>query len=161
MRGNTEQLAVLLRPVTEAIHPPESMKRKRRTDAALQDDGRVSPYALSGAIHHAAQWFVSGTRSVADNIGMEYRVPADGRLERFDVRLKTAPSGADFKCRLNRNGIAIGTATIAAGATTGGIALNEACNAGDILTIDVTQVGSGTAGANLSAACTHREERGM
>ena len=160
MRGNTERLAVALRPLVEAVHPPEAIKRFRRTDAAITDDGRVSSYALRGSIRHAAQWYISGARSVANNISMEYRVPADGRIERFDVLLKTAPTGADFKCRLNRNGIAMGTATIEAGETSGGIPINEACSAGDILTIDVTQVGSGTAGSSLSAFATHREEGG-
>lgn len=159
MPGATERLAVVFRPVAETIHPPESMKRKRRTDAALGADGRVSPYALRGAIHHAARWYIAGTLSVGNNLGEEIRIQADGRLDRLDVRVKTAPTGNDLKVRLRRANAAAATVTIPAGEQSAGIPLGALCSAGDILTIDVTQIGSGTAGANLSVCVTYREER--
>lgn len=50
MRGNTERLAAILRPITEAIHPPESMRRIRRINAALDEEGRATEYALASSI---------------------------------------------------------------------------------------------------------------
>lgn len=160
-RGKTEILAAIFKPAIRAIHPPERMQRARRVEAAITEDGRVSDYALSGMLGHlVATWFISGTQSVANTVGMEYRVGADGVIERFDIRVKTAPTGQALKVRINRNGVALVTATIAAGSTSTGLPVNAACNAGDVLTIDVTQVGSGTAGSSLTASATMREERG-
>lgn len=156
----TEHLAQKLMPAVRAMHPPAAMRRARRVEAAIDDEGRLSDYGARTALAMSAlTWFTGGARSVANNISTEFRVPTDGRIERFDIRLKTGPSGSAFKCRLNRNGVAIATATIADGAIAGGVVLSEACNAGDILTIDVTQVGSGTAGSNLTASASYREER--
>lgn len=160
-RGNTERLAAMLRPVARAIHRPEDIRRQRRVDAAITDDGRASGYALAGSLGRlAATWYVAGTLAVTTNAGLEYRVPADGVIERFDCSVKTAPTGQAVKVRLRRSGQTVATATIPAGAKTGGTAVLAACSAGDVLTIDVAQVGSGTAGANLSVTCAHREERG-
>jgi hypothetical protein len=159
MRGNTEGLAALLRPAMEALLPRQDAGRARRADAALQDDGKISPYALRGAIHHAARWYVAGTLSTGNNLGEEVRIQADGALERLDVRVKTAPTGADLKVRLRRANVTAATVTIPAGETSAGVVLGAGCSAGDVLTIDVTQVGSGVAGANLSVCVTHREER--
>ena len=160
MRGSTERLATILAPAIAALNPPAEMKRKRRVDAAITDEGKASDHALSGSLgHFAASWYLSGTLATGNNLSSEYRVPADGVLERFDCRVKTAPTGADLKARLRLAGTAIATVVIAAGTTTGGVPVNQAVSAGDVLTIDVTQVGATVAGANLSAAATIREER--
>ncbi len=50
MRGNTERLAAMLRPIAEAIHPPESMRRVRRINAALDEEGRATEYALASSL---------------------------------------------------------------------------------------------------------------
>jgi hypothetical protein len=155
------QLAAILAPAVRAIHPPESMQRMRRTDLAVGDDGRATPYALGASLGHlVASWYISGALTVAANQNMQYRIAADGVIERFDVNVKTAPTGADLVAQLNLNGVSLGTATIADGETSGYLALDEACLAGDLLTIDITQIGSTVAGSNLSATATYREERG-
>lgn len=155
-----EARAAKLKGVVRRMHPPSAMKRMRKVDGALDDEGRISPYAVSKALsRHTIPFYTSGTLSVTTTSGMEYRVSADGVIERLDIRVKTAPTGQSLKVRLNRNGIALSTAEIVAGAKTAGLRINAACSAGDILTIDITQVGSGTAGSSLSAMVAYREER--
>jgi hypothetical protein len=161
MGHNKGALASMLAPAIEAIHPPEAMKRQRRTDLAIGQDGRATVYALGSSLGHlVASWYLTGSQVVGNTQNIEHRIAADGTLERFDVKVKTAPVGADLKIRLNQNGISLGTATITDGELIGSLSLDEACNAGDLLTIDVTQIGSTTAGSNLSAFATYREERG-
>lgn len=160
MGANTQRLAAILKPAVRAMAPPDEMSRKRRVDLAVGEDGRATPYAVSGVLgHNVAQWFISGTLATGNTQGIQYRVPADGVLERFDAIVKTAPTGADLLVRLRQAGHALVTVTIPAGTTSAGIGVNQAVSAGDILTLDITQVGSSVAGSNLSAFATCREER--
>lgn len=160
MRGNTERIAALLAPAIRAIHTPEAVRRAKRVEAAIADDGSLSDYAANSSLGHGvATWYISGTIATGNQQGMIFRVPADGRITRFDLNIKTAPTGADLKVRLRRNNIVMTTATIPASSTSGGFAVNLAINAGNTLTIDVTQVGSSVAGSNLTISVTYREER--
>lgn len=157
---STERLATILAPVARAIHPPEAIRRMKRAEAAIADDGSLSDYAVNTAQSpQILTWFISGTLAVANTQGPQFRVPFDGILLRLDLQVKTAPTGADLRVRIRSNTHVITTVTINAGDTTGGLVLNRAVNAGDVLTIDITQIGSGTAGANLSACASIREER--
>lgn len=74
-----------------------------------------------------------------------------GTLGTFDMYVKTAPAGAALNVQINKNGSSIGTGTIADGATSGtGQALSSTSfSAGDYLTVDITQIGSSTAGEDL------------
>jgi hypothetical protein len=148
-------------PALRAIHPPDAMQRMRRTDLAVGNDGRATPYALGASLGHlSTDWYISGTLATGTAQNKQARIVADGVIERLDITVKTAPTGADLIVQLNQNGVALGTATIAAGDTSGFLALDEPCLAGDLLTLDITQVGSTVAGSNLTATVTYREERG-
>ena len=74
-----------------------------------------------------------------------------GTFGTFDMYVKTAPAGAALTVRINKNGSSIGTGTIADGATSGlGQSLSPTSfSAGDYLTVDITQIGSSTAGEDL------------
>ena len=74
-----------------------------------------------------------------------------GTFGTFDMYVKTAPSGAALTVTVNKNGSSIGTGTIADGATSGlGQSLSPTSfSAGDYLTVDITQIGSSTAGEDL------------
>jgi len=74
-----------------------------------------------------------------------------GTFGTFDMYVKTAPAGAALNVQINKNGSSIGTGTIADGATSGtGQALSPTSfSAGDYLTVDITQIGSSTAGEDL------------
>jgi len=74
-----------------------------------------------------------------------------GTFGTFDMYVKTAPSGAALTVTVKKNGSSIGTGTIADGATSGtGQSLSPTSfSAGDYLTVDITQIGSSTAGEDL------------
>ena len=74
-----------------------------------------------------------------------------GTFGTFDMYVKTAPVGAALNVQINKNAISIGTGTIADGANSGtGQALSSTSfSAGDYLTVDITQIGSSTAGEDL------------
>lgn len=157
----TNSLAAILAPAVRAIHTPEAMQRLRRVDLAVTDDGRSSDYALPTLIGHlVADWYIVGTLVVGTTQNKQYRIAVDGTIERFDLNVKIAPVGADLIAQLNQNGVSLGTATIADGTLAGSLALDAPCVAGDLLTIDITQIGSTVAGSSLSAFATYREERG-
>ena len=74
-----------------------------------------------------------------------------GTFGSFDMYVKTAPVGADLTVTINKNGSSIGTGTISAGATsgTGQTLSSTSFSSGDYLTVDITQIGSSTAGEDL------------
>jgi hypothetical protein len=96
---------------------------------------------------------VSGNVSVASNVyPTGYTMGAGGTLTELRSYLETAPVGAAVTVVWKVNGSAIGTVTIPAGQTSGLLDLSLASNASDVLTWDVTSIGSTTAGANLHAS---------
>lgn len=71
-------------------------------------------------------------------------------LNAVDAYVETAPVGAAAIFTLKKNGTSIGTLTIADGdSTVTDTSFNESLVRGDYLTVDITQIGSGTAGADL------------
>lgn len=93
----------------------------------------------------------AGTVSVANNVTSIVVVPKSGFLTKIYAQVKTAPTGASLNIRVNKNGVSATTLNIAAGATTAnatGLSISFA--AGDYFTLDITQIGSGVAGADLT-----------
>jgi len=78
-------------------------------------------------------------------------LPRTGTLGTFDMFVATAPVGADLTVTINKNGSSIGTGTISDGATssTGQTLSSTSFSSGDYLTVDITQIGSSTAGEDL------------
>jgi len=78
-------------------------------------------------------------------------LPRTGTLGTFDMFVATAPVGADLTVTINKNGSSIGTGTISDGASsgTGQTLSSTSFVSGDYLTVDITQIGSSTAGEDL------------
>lgn len=94
----------------------------------------------------------AGTASVADNVlPPGVRIGYALTLTDFYLRAGTAPTGSALTVEVNLNGVLVATVTIAAGATSGSL-LGQAIAvaAGDVLTFDITAVGSTTPGADLA-----------
>ena len=69
--------------------------------------------------------------------------------------VKTAPSGAALNLALLQNGTSLQTFSIAADTTTGSsTGLTHSISAGDYFTVNITQVGSSTAGEELYVVFT-------
>jgi hypothetical protein len=105
-----------------------------------------------------ATWFYMGTLIIGTNTSAEfvYRGPT-GTIKRADARVKTAPTGANIICDINKNGASIWTTqanrvTIAAGAASGTQTTFDitTISDGDVLTMDVDQVGATIAGVSLT-----------
>lgn len=80
-----------------------------------------------------------------------FYVPRTCTLTEFIGYVNTAPTGAAITIDIQKNTVSIATLTIADSANSGNTTTISDTNisAGDILTFDVTQVGSTTAGAGL------------
>lgn len=98
----------------------------------------------------------SGTAAVLNNV-----LPAGlyvghaMTLTEIHARAGTAPTGSGLTIAVRKNGVALtgGTVTIAAGATSGATTgLSLALAAGDILTYDITAIGSTVAGSDIGCA---------
>ena len=97
----------------------------------------VIPYSVSGAL-------------TAHDGGLRFYALAGGRIRQVHVSVGTAPAGSGLTVRINRNGSSIGTVTIAAGDHTATFTPSPAgYSAGDYFTVDITAVGSSTAGSDL------------
>lgn len=91
------------------------------------------------------------------NGSARWYAPRSLTLQSMAAYVQTAPTGAGLNLRVNKNGSSIATPSIAAGATSGSLTgLTETMNAGDYLTVDITQVGSTVAGANLSLVIVYK-----
>lgn len=106
-------------------------------------DLTLLPYSVPGVL-------AVGARPVPLIIPSAYRI--------VDVRLAcgTAPTGAAILVDVNKNGTTIFTTqgnrpTIAASGTSGSAAVPDVTTiaAGDLLTVDIDQVGSSVAGSNI------------
>ena len=75
-------------------------------------------------------------------------------MSRFNAQVKVAPTGSSLIVVLKKNGVAVATATIAAGQTYAATSTfsDAALINGDYLSVDVTQIGSSTPGSTLVAA---------
>lgn len=82
--------------------------------------------------------------------------PRDIQITKIRSHASVAPAGASLNLSLKKNGSSIQTFNIAAGSTSSvntGLTLN--INEGDYLTIDITQIGSSTAGSNLNVVISY------
>ena len=91
------------------------------------------------------------------NGSARWYAPRSVTIQSMTAYVQTAPTGASLNLRVNKNGSSIATPSIADGATSGSLTgLTETMNAGDYLTVDITQVGSTVAGSNLSLVIVYK-----
>lgn len=100
----------------------------------------------------------TGPCVVVSDLTVPYITLANLRFARCYAAAKTAPEGSALIFDILRNGTSIFGASklqIAAGANTGQIATfaNANLNEGDLVRVDILQIGSGTPGQNVSIAC--------
>lgn len=95
---------------------------------------------------------ISGTAATGVNvIPPGFRVPKAFTLTALYLRVGTAPTGASLTVNIVRSGVTIATASILSGATSGSsTGLSVELAAGDIVTVDITSIGSTVAGADLA-----------
>lgn len=81
-----------------------------------------------------------------------YRVGQSWTLAKFSAYLETAPTGSDFIVVLKINGTTQATATIIAGTNSGTTTsfTSSALTEGDLVTYEITAIGSSVAGSNLT-----------
>jgi len=128
------------------------------TAAQLNQDVRDNV----GYVYGRAQcfvWTVSGAQSVGTDKGFRLRVYGDVRFVEAEIMVKTAPTGASLIVDVNLDGTSLWATnpenrrpTIAAAETAGETVSFDTATATDdqVLTVDVDQVGSGTAGSDLT-----------
>lgn len=99
----------------------------------------------------------TGAAAVASNLIVPgVRVPAATVLRAVYVVVGTAPTGSALTVVVKRLGVTLATVSVAATATSGSVSgLTTALAKGDMLTYDITAVGSTVAGSDVyvSAEC--------
>jgi hypothetical protein len=106
------------------------------------------------------QWVFrkSGTLSATTNVCEYFRVPFKARIDEVQVHVGTAPTGQALIVDVNDDGTTVFTTqgnrpTVADGAnddTSGAADGGTAIAKDSVITVDVDQVGSGTAGADMT-----------
>lgn len=115
----------------------------------LRNTGLASPGGHGG---WTPEVIVSGYARVAADISPPgLRVPFNCRISAIYLRAGIAPTGADLVWDVNVNGTPVETLTITAtGTATSSTGLLIDLVEGDIVTFDITQIGSTVAGADLA-----------
>ena len=98
----------------------------------------------------------NGTLYVLNGSARWY-APRAVTIQSMAAYVQTAPVGSSLSLRVNKNGSSIQTPTITTGNTSGSLTgLSDTMNAGDYLTVDITAVGSGTAGSDLNLVIVYK-----
>jgi len=84
--------------------------------------------------------------------------PRDVELIRARAHVRIAPAGANLEIRINKNGSSLHTMSITSGQTNALSLLSPPLelNEGDYLTVDITGVGSSTAGSDLNLVIRYK-----
>ena len=126
------------------------------TEAYARDyvDGEIFNYGSTGIINLGPNFFMTGNISTGTD-KFRYTVPISCAFVSCFATVGTAPATTSILIDINKNGTTIFTTqgsrvTIAASATSGqnaGTPEVTAFSAGDIISFDVDQIGTGTVGA--------------
>lgn len=122
--------------------------------------GATGPAGVAGASSSGGRglvFYVDGTLATGTGKSAKINVPFTGRITKVVANVDTAPTGADIIVDIHKNGTTIFTTqsnrpTIASSATSGNTTTIEVSSVAidDVLTLDIDQVGSTVAGADLS-----------
>lgn len=138
------------KPVVGAIRPAEELQRMIRLKATISEDGTIPPSATRMNTPLQTYTFsVPGNQAVVTNAAQEIIVVQRSRIIRYDVYVKTAPSPGNLIMQFTKNNALLKQITINAGATANTLPGQSAGTAfildpGDIIRINVTQIGGGT-----------------
>ena len=109
-----------------------------------------------GAVHSSILFYKGGPPAVGTNVVYRVVMPTDGVWEGWHLKLKTAATGSATIMDANNNGASIFSANPSLGAGsldadgTTGFAGAATFAKGDVITVDVDQVGSTTPGLGIS-----------
>lgn len=132
------------------------------------DNGKVvriqSGVAAVTAVNRAVAFYYDGLLSTGTSKSATIRVPFAGTITRVDAYVDTAPTGANLICDVNLNGTTIwatqaNRVTITAGSSSGSQTSFDttAVAEGDLITLDIDQVGSTISGSDLSVIVVIKE----
>ena len=122
--------------------------------SAIVDSNYVS--ARVGSTEQHTTLTQNGTLYVLNGSARWY-APRAVTIQSMAAYVQTAPVGSSLELRVNKNGSSIQTPTITTGNTSGSLTgLSDTMNAGDYLTVDITAVGSSTAGSNLNLVIVYK-----
>ena len=124
--------------------------------ADQNDDNEAVENAING-LRPTLYTFVPGTVAVATNVSGTFEIQQSLTILGVDLRVKTAPTGAALIVDINKNGTTIFSTRpeIAAASTSGGgsaVLSVTTLAAGDLITVDIDQVGSSVVGSDLTIA---------
>lgn len=110
---------------------------------------------ISGGGLGLLTWNVAGTLTTQTGVA-QLPIPATATIADITIRAATAPTGASIKVDVNKNGTTVFTTqanrptiAVSTNASTAAVPDVTALVAGDYLTVDIDQVGSTIAGADL------------
>lgn len=127
--------------------------------SAEMNDNFTAIQELLNGLRPQFHIFVPDIQIVTSNVTAEIKVRTAVPLyfSTIDIRVKTAPTGSALIVNIKKNGTTIFSTKpqISAGATTGGstavfAGTNPSLSDGDVLTIDIDQVGSTEPGRDLT-----------
>lgn len=98
------------------------------------------------------EWFYSGTLQVGDDIRIPVKTKIiDVYINRLDVVVQSAPTGASLIIKFYKNGILLDQVAVTTGNTTGTTSIARTLvTAGDKMTATITQVGTVNYGITAS-----------
>jgi len=144
----------------DAVGPDQLQDDAVGTDE-LQDDAVTPDKASDDLKRRVMIWYVAGDAAEDTNVSAEFEVPQGFTILAAIAHCKTAPDGAAILIDINVDGSSVwndpdNRLAIADGETSGTQATigNDAVSSGSVLTVDIDQVGSGTAGADLTIELT-------
>lgn len=115
----------------------------------LQTNGSGVLSLADAATDFTKAWEFTGTASTSTGTARTY-LERDATLNTADVFAGTAPTGQGIILTVYKNGTSVGTVTLPADATSDlDNAISSSFSQGDYITVDVTQVGSTVAGADI------------
>ncbi len=110
-----------------------------------------SQFILGGGVG-GAEFAILGTLAVYNNATPYWLAPKSGTFTALTARVKTAPTGQAIQLRINKNGTQATTLTIPAGNDNASASVNIQFSQNDYFSLDITQVGSTVAGADITVA---------
>lgn len=125
--------------------------------SADQNDDNIAVENAINGLRPTLYTFIPGTISTGTNVSGTFEIQQSLTIDSVDLRAKTAPTGAALIVDINKGGTTIFSTRpeIAASATSGGggaVLSVTTLAAGDLITIDIDQVGSTVAGADLTVS---------
>jgi len=121
------------------------------------NSGANEQIQIQADINKTVTWYIGGDQTAGSNMSAYVVVPFEGTITRSVAYAKTAPTGANMIFDINKNGTTIWTTqanrlTVTAGSTSASQTSFDviAVTSGDALSLDVDQVGSSTAGGDVT-----------